>query len=415
MLEDLPGQKAPLAVWRNLLGDWPLFDQVLRKYLLVTGQRAASLECPTPCCYECPRRVVYYAPGDIEAICPGQEVSPIKIAEKDLLFYGLKQSAIINAVCDAIGIACKPSEIAGCHSSWRIGDFISPRRASVSVYMSMQERYDELDSVVTNICLLHSDPIVFITPTRRWLSVESEQMLEQRGSVFLAMEEKLVFAEKANLQTSSPKSYLFRKLLPKDLHTTSADPLAQYIFRQCGSRWQIRFQGGEAVFLNRQKGAEYITILLATPHQLISVLDLYDNGTMDEQTRVAMKAGGFHAAEYKLVAKIRNSLKELEQEIVEAEEFNDHERAERLRVEKDQILKQVNAMIGPGGKLRKSDDPLKKPRDAVSKAVRRTIQNVRKANMNRLADHLEKSIVFGNKMMYNPSDEIIWETLAVSE
>lgn len=71
-------------------------------------------------------------------------------------------------------------------------------------------------------------------------------------------------------------------------------------------------------------------------------------------------------------------------------------------------------MIGPGGKVRKSDDPLKKPRDAVSKAVRRTMQNIRKAKMNRLAEHLEKSIVFGNEMMYNPSDDIYWETLFVS-
>jgi hypothetical protein len=35
--------------------------------------------------------------------------------------------------------------------------------------------------------------------------------------------------------------------------------------------------------------------------------------------------------------------------------------------------------------------------------------------MNRFADRLEKSIVFGNEMMYNLVDDIIWETIAVSE
>lgn len=413
MLEELSGQIAPLAVWRNHLGDWPLFDQIRRKYLLATGQRATSLECPTPCSYVCPRRVVEYALGDIEAICPEQETPPIKIADKDLLFYGLKQSAIMKAISDAIGIAHRPSEPAGCHSSWRIGDFIPPRRASAPVYVSMQESLSDLDRVVKTLCLLHSDSIVLLTPTRRRLSAESEQILRQNNSVFISMEEELVFTEKANLQTSSPKDFLFRKLLPVELRTTPADPLPQNIFRQCGSRWQMRFQGGETVYLNRQKGIEYITTLLAAPYQSISVLDLYDNGTMDEQTRAAMKAGGFEIADYQRVTKLRNNLKELEQEITEAEDYNDHERAERLREEKEQILKQVNGMIGPGGKLRKSDDPLKKPRDAVSKATRRTIQNIRKANMNYFADHLEKCIIFGNKMMYNPPDEIFWNTIAV--
>jgi hypothetical protein len=414
MLEDLPGQKAPLAVWRNRLGDWPLFDQIQRRFLLVTGQRAASLECPTPCCPPCPRRVVEYAPDDIEAVCPEQETPSIKIADKDLLFYGLKQSAIMKAVCDAIGIEHKPSEPAGCHLLWRIGDFIPPL-GGVPVYVSMSEGPNELDGTVKYLCLLHSDPIVLMTPTRRWLSATSEQMLEQRKSVFMAMEEELIFAENGNLKTSNPKGYLFRNLLPKDLRTTPTDPLPQNVFRQYGSRWQMRFQGGEAVFLERQKGAEYITSLLGAPHQAISVLDLYNNSTMDEQTRIAMKSGGFDLSDEKYLGQCRNRIVELNRGIMEADQFNDLGQMAKLQREKDQILKQVKELIGPGGILRRSNDPLKKPRDAVSKAIQRTIKNIRKAEMNYFADHLKKWLICGNEMMYYPSDDIYWYTAPIVE
>jgi hypothetical protein len=415
MLEDLPGQQAPLAVWRSYLIDWPLFDQIQHKYLLVTRQRAASLECPTPCCKACPRRVVAYAAGDIEAICPEQEAPSIKIADKDLLFYGLKQSAIITAVCDAIEVECKPSEAVGCNSSWRIGDLIPPRGSSVPVYISMQEGLDDLDGVVKNLCLFHSDSFMLMAPTRRWLSAQSEQMLDQHKSVFMAMEEQLAFTEKGNLCTSRPNGFIFQKFLPQELRTTPADPLPQNVFRQCGSRWQMRFRGGEVVPLDRQKGADYLTTLLASPHKSISVLELYYGGTMDEQTRIAMGVGGVEVADDKYLDECRIMLGELDRDIMEAEQFNDPGQRMRLQQEKDQLLKQIRGLIGPGGTMRKTDDPIKKPRDAVSKAIRRTIKNIRSAEMNRLADHLNKRLIFGKDMIYNPPDDICWETRPIVE
>ena len=413
MLEELPGQKAPLGVWRNRLGKWPLFDQVQRKYLLITGQRAASLECPTPCKLACPRRVIEYAPDDIEATCPEQESSSIKIADRDLLFYALKHSSITKAVCDAIGIEHKPSDSVGYRSSWRIGDFIPPRDAAVPVYMTIQEGLNEFDEVVNKLCFLHSGPIILMAPTRRWLSAVSEQMLEQRKSVFMAMEEELVFADNGNFKTTTPKGYLFRKLLPTEFHITSTDPLSQNIFRQHGGRWQIRFHGGEAVFIDRQKGAVYLTALLASPHQSISVLDLYNNGTMDEQARIAMKAGGFDVADDRYMKECRRQVGELDREIMEAEQFNDPGRQERLQREKDQLLERMKELIGQGGMLRKLNDPLKRPRDAVTKAIRRTIKNIRVAGMNGLADHTENSIAYGKEIRYKPSEEIYWDTTPI--
>jgi hypothetical protein len=66
-------------------------------------------------------------------------------------------------------------------------------------------------------------------------------------------------------------------------------------------------------------------------------------------------------------------------------------------------------LIGLGGALRKLDDPLKRPRDAVTKAIRRTIKNIRAAGMNGLADHTEKSMAFGKDIIYKPSEDIYWK------
>ena len=399
LLEDLPGQQAPLVVWRNRLRDWPLFDQVQRKYLFVTGQRASSLECPTPCCHACPRRVVEYATGEIESICPEQEAPPIKIYDKDLLFYGLKRSAVTKHFCETIGIEQKSLNPAGCNSSWLLGDLILSHGACAPVYMAMQTCSDGMDEVIKSIFLLHSDPFVLIAPTRSRLSAESERMLDHGNSVFIAIEEELIFSENGSLRTLSPKNLLFRKLLPRELRISNIDPLPQNVFRQHGSSWQMRFQGGEAVFLNRQKGAEYITALLAVPYRSISVLDLYANGTMDEQTRVALKAGGFDVVDYRHVVQFREHLSEIETEIAQAQEYNDYERVEQLREEKELFLKQLKGIIGPCGKVHQMNDPLKKPRDAVSKAIRRTIQGIRKAGMNGFADYLGQHIIPGSTVI----------------
>ncbi len=73
----------------------------------------------------------------------------------------------------------------------------------------------------------------------------------------------------------------------------------------------------------------------------------------------------------------------------------------------------MKEMVGPGGKGNRMQDPLKKPRDAVTITIRRTIESIRKAEMNSLADHLEKYIITGNEIVYNPPDEIYWETTAI--
>lgn len=211
------------------------------------------------------------------------------------------------------------------------------------------------------LCLLHSDPFVLMAPTRRLLSAASELLLEQRKSLFLAMEEQLIFNEKGNLRALNHGSLMFRKFLPEELRTSPIDPLPKNVFGQYGSRWQMRFQGGETVPLNKQKGAEYLTHLLSSPGKSVSVLDLVANGTMDEQTRAAMKAGGFDVVDYQQVVQFREHLSEMEKEIAEAQEYNDHERAEQLRVKKEQLLRQLKEMVGPGGKGNRMQDPLKSP------------------------------------------------------
>jgi hypothetical protein len=136
---------------------------------------------------------------------------------------------------------------------------------------------------------------------------------------------------------------------------------------------------------------------------------------MDEQTRIAMGVGGVEVADDKYLDECRIMLGELDRDIMEAEQFNDPGQRMRLQQEKDQLLKQIRGLIGPGGTMRKTDDPIKKPRDAVSKAIRRTIKNIRSAEMNRLADHLNKRLIFGKDMIYNPPDDICWETRPIVE
>lgn len=68
------------------------------------------------------------------------------------------------------------------------------------VFLTQQENQDELLEVVKNLCLLHADPFVLLTPTRRRLSPPTEQMLAQRKALFLALENEMPFDEQGGLQ-----------------------------------------------------------------------------------------------------------------------------------------------------------------------------------------------------------------------
>lgn len=413
VLEDLPGNAAALFDWNIRLGAWPKYASFRKRFFQLTRDRALAVDCPTDCGLGCPRKIVEHSPDEIVAICPEREAGPIRVSMQDLRIHRIDHARFNEEICTAFGIEHRASKADGCRHTWRLGDFIPVAGMVFPVFFTLPDDQDGLSEVVRTLCIAHENPFVLIAPTRRRLNPVTEGLLSRRKALLLSLREEITISEDGGLnrtQACPP----FKSLMPAGFYASPADPLPKNVFRKIGDRWHIRFNGGEPITLESQKGFEYLKALLEAPQRYISVLDLYHGGDVDEESRRALQAGGLEVGSYREVVELRNALSETDKEIEDAERCNDLVRLESVRENRDRLTSQLKSMIGPGGRLRKANDPLKKPRDSVSKAIRRVLKSIREAGMTGLAEHLEKSLEFGGEMTYRPIATVLWETKPVT-
>jgi hypothetical protein len=413
VLEDLPGNAASMFDWNLRLGAWPRYEAFKSRFFQLTRDHASAVDCPTDCGLGCPRKVIEHSPDDVVAVCQEREAEPIRLSAQDLLIYKIDHGRFNTEVCSALGIEHRGSKVDGCSHTWRLGDFAPAAGMVFPVFFTRPEDEDGLSDITRTLCIAHENPFVLIAPTRRRLNPITEGLLARRKSLFLSLREEITISEDGGLnriQAGPP----FKALMPAGFYTSPADPLPRNVLRKTGDRWQIRFNGGEPITLESQKGFEYLKALLEAPQRYVSVLDLYHGGKMDEESRRAFQAGGIDIGSYREVVELRNALSETDKEIEDAERCNDLGRLESLRENRDRLTSHLKSMIGPGGRLRKANDPLKKPRDSVSKAVRRVLKSIRDAGMVGLAEHLGKSLEFGGEMTYRPAAAVLWETKPVT-
>jgi len=86
---------------------------------------------------------------------------------------------------------------------------------------------------------------------------------------------------------------------------------------------------------------------------------------------------------------------------------------EYLRAKKEELLRQVVAVTGKGGKLRSSKTDEDRLRDRIRKSLSRAYCILREANpsLSSLADHLEAFIQpTGDGFIYNPTPALDWRT-----
>jgi hypothetical protein len=84
-------------------------------------------------------------------------------------------------------------------------------------------------------------------------------------------------------------------------------------------------------------------------------------------------------------------------------------RAEKARIELDQLTEELTAAFGLGGKHRKSAaDPAERARKAVTARVRDSIKRIGAAHPD-LCTHLDRSINTGTFLSYTPDRSIHWD------
>ena len=110
-------------------------------------------------------------------------------------------------------------------------------------------------------------------------------------------------------------------------------------------------------------------------------------------------AGELLDAEARAAYKAR--LDELQEEIDEAEDFNDSERAERARGEREFLIRELARAVGLGGRDRKAASHAERARLNATRAIRSAMTHLTREHP-ALGKHLAATIRTGRYCSYTP-------------
>ena len=195
-------------------------------------------------------------------------------------------------------------------------------------------------------------------------------------------------------------------------------------FRREGEYWTIG-DPEHVCRLRDTRGVRYIAHLLRYPDREFHVLDLvalvegtqqpeaggYPGMTTDQLAEDGLTLSGGEGRERLLDAQARTeyqtAIRELDEEINEAERNNDVERAANLKEQRDLILEQLRAAFGLGGRERRTGSPAERARVNVTKQVGKAVERIEKEH-EALGRHLRNAIRTGAFCSYRPETPTDW-------
>jgi non-specific serine/threonine protein kinase len=219
----------------------------------------------------------------------------------------------------------------------------------------------------------------------------------------------------------SPESEPKAPLLTGADATTDGQPIAQSaegsaVFKREGEFWTIAYRA--TTFRVRDiKGLAYIAYLLAHPGERFHVRELIAQveGTADTASTIAAEVAREGATTHDLgdagaaldqhaQVDYRRRLRELAEELAEAERLNDIGRAESLKAEQEFLSGELLASTGIGGRDRKAVAHVERARTLVRKNIRAGVEKIRNEDA-ALGRYFADSIQTGYYCAYLPDPE----------
>jgi hypothetical protein len=161
-----------------------------------------------------------------------------------------------------------------------------------------------------------------------------------------------------------------------------------------GDTWLLAL-GDASLRLKDVLGVRYVARLVADPDREIHALDLAGAG--DDET--GGDAGEVLDANARAAYKRR--LAELDEELREAESWNDGARVLRARTERELLASELSRAVGLGGRSRRTGSAAERARIAVTRRIRDLIKRVSE-QAPELGRYLENTIKTGSYCAYRP-------------
>jgi hypothetical protein len=203
-------------------------------------------------------------------------------------------------------------------------------------------------------------------------------------------------------------------------------PKEESCFLRQGDYWKIQYQG-HTTFLKSMRGLHCLAYLLRHPGREFHVSELLAhllevpaassavmaNGNQHKNGDQFVLSGlndGIPILDSRAKTGYKRRVTELRQELEEAEQFNDPDRATRARDEMNVIAQHLAAAIGLGGRDRKMSSEAERARCAITKRIKKAIQKVG-ATIPSLGHHLVARIKTGYFCSYHldPDRPVHWQ------
>jgi hypothetical protein len=209
----------------------------------------------------------------------------------------------------------------------------------------------------------------------------------------------------------------------------------QAIFRKEGEYWAIGY-GRKSFRLKDTKGLGYLAHLLRHPAAEFHVLDLAGGVAgqrEDDQTNQSLhgsprgeqdlEKAGMHIGSLGDAGEMldeqaklayRRRLSELREELEEAKEGGNVDRAEKAEQEIDALTSELSRALGLGGRNRRAASASERARQSISKTIKSVVERIAQ-NDARLGDIFSRCVKTGNFCAYQPDPAlpIAWELDAI--
>jgi hypothetical protein len=181
-----------------------------------------------------------------------------------------------------------------------------------------------------------------------------------------------------------------------------------------GGYWAVR-HAGTVARLPDSLGLRYLDLLIRNPGQELAALDILQVASAQPAGTAAAGAAAGDPAQHpvsaaaaddvldaRALAEYRRRLAELDDDLAEADQWHDTERASRARAERDFLLHELASATGLHGRPRRLGAASERARVNVTRAIRSAIARIKAHNPD-AAEHLEQSVKTGTYCSYAPT------------
>jgi hypothetical protein len=179
-------------------------------------------------------------------------------------------------------------------------------------------------------------------------------------------------------------------------------PQADALFRREGEFWTVAY-AGSTCRLRDVKGLRYLAVLLATPGRDVHALELA-SAVAGLETSPAAPSTADAVLDRHARDAYRRRLTELRDDLEQARDWRDPERAARIEEEIDALTGELARAVGLGGRVRRLPSPAERARVSVTKAIRSAIKAIGRHHP-ALSEHLAASVRTGRLCSYAPRGE----------